>query len=219
MTNLLLKSLDAPCFHLIFTFGGFGRISLITSVISFLIPYADLCSFCRSLFSLLSQQQINPVERKIRFHMLPSELNQMSARIMAELLRYGELGPLNSLLWPPWMYNSWDQAWALPWELGFHPHQQNPHKSHGPAEQSLRVQQGKAWCANTLQEAAQHPWPAQLSRDPQPLHSCSAHSTEEQQCSLLNASTLCRACLLPLGLGAPSLIFVFKLAPICQPNT
>lgn len=98
MTNLLLKSLDAHCFHLIFTFGGFGRISLITSVISFLIPYADLCSFCRSLFSLLSQQQINPVERKIRFHMLPSELNQMSARIMAELLRYGELGPLNSLL-------------------------------------------------------------------------------------------------------------------------
>lgn len=70
VTNLLLKSLDVPCFHLIFTFGGFGRICLISSVISFLIPYADLCSFCRSVFSLLSQQQTNPVERKIHFHML-----------------------------------------------------------------------------------------------------------------------------------------------------
>lgn len=81
---------------------------------------------------------------------------------MAELLRYGELGPLNFPLSPPWMYNSWDQAWALPWELGFLPHHHRLHESHVPTEQSVTVH-GLARLGVTTPYKRQQSIPAQQS--------------------------------------------------------
>ena len=72
MTNFLLKSLDVSCLHFdfhIWSFLGPLAWSVLWSRF-FLTLYADLFDFCKSLFSLLSQQQTKSVERKVNFHML-----------------------------------------------------------------------------------------------------------------------------------------------------
>lgn len=111
---------------------------------------------------------------------------------MAELLSYGELGRLNFLLSPPPMYSFPDEAWALPWALGFLPHHQNLHESHVPTEQSL-AGNSLARFGVTTPYKRQNSTPTQQSlagiltlwKAAVPT----APSTLRNKCLLLNAST------------------------------
>lgn len=178
VTNFLLKSLDAPCFHLIFTFGCFGRIFPISSVIAFLIPYADLCSFCRSHFSLLSQQQTNSVERKIYFHMLAEWTESNEGKNHGWVAQVWGIGSSEFSI-----ITSMDVQFlgpSLGSALGAQVPPSPPPSSWVSCAYRAKCDSawpGKAWCHNTLQEAAEHPCTAKLSRDPHPLESCSAQGT------------------------------------------
>lgn len=220
VTNLLLKSLDAPCFHLIFTFGCFGRICLIGSVISFLIPYADLCSFCRSHFSLLSQHQTNSVERKIHFHMLAEWTESNESKNHGWAAQVWGIGSSEFSI----IITSMDIQFLGPGlgsALGAGAPLSPPKSSWVSCAYRAKCDSawpGKAWCHNTLQEAAEHPCTAKLSRDPHPLESCSAHSNLRNKSVPLWMPPLSHVSLLPLGFGTYSLTSFCKLAPVCQLN-
>lgn len=76
---------------------------------------------------------------------------------------------------------------------------------------------GRAWCHNTLQEAAEQPCTAKPSRDPQPWGAAVPQHPEEQQSLLwmLHSQSWMPA---PTGVCYVQCHF-FKLAPKCQPNT